>query len=206
MDNYTIFDFFYELLFVNPAALLGAILITVLICVLKLSWSRKIAVLIPSLLLFYYLAISLDAIFGIATIGEFRRLISLGEGLIHPQMEWLPLADGFSAGFIANIFVFIPIGFLIPFMSRNFEKMVKTVLLGSSLSLAIEISQIFTLYRATDINDLLTNTFGTLLGWCCFKMATKLFYRQSPNALEPQTRYLPIIVVAIAFLNVFFLF
>lgn len=52
--------------------------------------------------------------------------------------------------------------------------MKKTVLFGLWFSLAIEISQMFTLYRATDSSDLIANVLGTALGWFCFKTAARL--------------------------------
>ncbi|MGX6966565.1 VanZ family protein [Vagococcus teuberi] len=39
-----------------------------------------------------------------------------------------------------------------------------TFLVGLSFSLLIEIGQIFTMYRQTDVNDLLMNTLGVMIG------------------------------------------
>jgi Na+-driven multidrug efflux pump len=47
------------------------------------------------------------------------------------------------------------------------------VLFGFFTSLLIESLQIFT-YRATDINDLITNAFGTFLGWILARITLKL--------------------------------
>jgi glycopeptide antibiotics resistance protein len=65
---------------------------------------------------------------------------------------------------VLNIILFIPLGFLLPLIWHNFRSAKNTILFGFGLSLVIEISQIFT-YRATDIDDLITNTAGTLLGY-----------------------------------------
>lgn len=65
---------------------------------------------------------------------------------------------------VLNIILFIPLGFLLPLIWDNFRSAKNTILFGFGLSLVIEISQIFT-YRATDIDDLITNTVGTLLGY-----------------------------------------
>lgn len=65
---------------------------------------------------------------------------------------------------VLNIILFIPLGFLLPLIWNNFRSAKSTVLFGFGLSLVIEISQIFT-YRTTDIDDLITNTVGTLLGY-----------------------------------------
>lgn len=65
---------------------------------------------------------------------------------------------------ILNILLFVPLGILLPILWHKFRAQKRTVLFGFGMSLAIEILQIFT-FRVTDINDLLTNTCGTLLGF-----------------------------------------
>lgn len=65
---------------------------------------------------------------------------------------------------VLNVLLFVPFGFLLPVLWTRFRGFKSTVLFGLCVSAAIELLQIFT-FRATDINDLITNTFGTLLGW-----------------------------------------
>lgn len=63
-----------------------------------------------------------------------------------------------------NVLLFIPLGLLLPVFWTAFRARKKTVLFGFVMSCAIELLQIFT-FRATDVNDLITNTFGTFLGY-----------------------------------------
>ena len=65
---------------------------------------------------------------------------------------------------LLNVALFIPMGFFLPVFWERFSRLPHAVLFGFFTSLLIESLQIFTL-RATDINDLITNTAGTLLGW-----------------------------------------
>ena len=65
---------------------------------------------------------------------------------------------------IQNILLFVPLGIFLPLFGDGLRRMKNTVLFGFGMSLVIEAAQIFT-YRATDINDLVTNTLGTLLGF-----------------------------------------
>lgn len=65
---------------------------------------------------------------------------------------------------ILNILLFVPLGVMLPVLWVKYRKAKNTVLFGFGMSLAIEMLQMFT-YRATDINDLITNTLGALLGW-----------------------------------------
>ena len=51
------------------------------------------------------------------------------------------------------------------------------VLLGLSLSLFIELSQLF-LPRWTDIDDIILNTFGTFIGYPLYKYCVKIYNRE----------------------------
>lgn len=65
---------------------------------------------------------------------------------------------------VQNILLFMPLGIFLPLFGDGFRKLKNTVLFGFGMSLVIEAAQIFT-YRATDVNDLITNTVGTVLGF-----------------------------------------
>lgn len=65
---------------------------------------------------------------------------------------------------LLNVFLFVPLGFFLPLLWNGYRMPGKTILFGFAMSAAIELLQIFTL-RATDVNDVITNTFGTCLGF-----------------------------------------
>ena len=71
-----------------------------------------------------------------------------------------------------NILLFVPLGIFAPCLWRDFRSMMKTVRLGVLTSLVIEISQIFTI-RATDINDVITNAAGTMVGYLTGRLIIK---------------------------------
>ncbi|MGC6770182.1 VanZ family protein [Enterococcus sp. LJL128] len=206
----TFFDALMDLFIVNPICLIGVIILAgLLIWSLKGEQvSTKISVSLASLLLLYYLFISLVNVFGIATLRDFSRLGDLGESVFNPNIELIPFTDGFSLSFLLNIVAFMPIGFLLPFISPAFKNIKKVILSGLLLSLTIEISQLFTLYRATDINDLLTNTLGVLLGYCCYLLIAKLFLKNKKDLSSTNKRLqlLPPVVLLIGFLTIFLLF
>ena len=122
---------------------------------------------------YYYLAVILSHIVGVPTLKEFIRLSALGEPLFYPNVNLIPFAEGLSLEFLLNIFCFIPLGFFCPMISKTYVKVKNTLLVGFCFSLAIEIIQLFTLYRVTDINDIIANTFGTAVGCFCFKLIMK---------------------------------
>lgn len=73
-----------------------------------------------------------------------------------------------------NILLFIPLGIFVPCLWPEYRSMMKTVGLGLMTSLGIEILQIFT-FRATDINDVITNVAGTMIGYLIGKLIINRF-------------------------------
>ena len=74
---------------------------------------------------------------------------------------------------LGNILMFAPLGFLIPLLFPNYRSFKKTVLVGFLTSLLIECTQLF-LIRGTDIDDLLLNTLGAMLGYLVYIVFKKL--------------------------------
>ena len=58
-------------------------------------------------------------------------------------------------------------GFLLSYIWKKYEVLWKTALFGITFSLIIELCQLFN-GRITDIDDLLMNTLGALIGWLIF--------------------------------------
>lgn len=76
---------------------------------------------------------------------------------IFPEM----LADGRNS--VLNVFLFLPLGVFLRLLSDRYAAWGRTLLFALGVSLAIEMMQLFT-FRTTDINDLLTNISGAVLG------------------------------------------
>ncbi len=90
---------------------------------------------------------------------------------LEPNLQFVPFAYMFSdyMNSLLNVALFMPLGFFLPVFWKGFQKLGNTTVFGLGTSLVIEILQIFT-FRATDVNDLITNTLGTLLGWCLARL------------------------------------
>ena len=65
---------------------------------------------------------------------------------------------------VLNVVLFIPLGIILPLLWEDFRSIKKSLLMGLGMTLTIEVLQIFT-FRTTDINDLITNVTGTLIGY-----------------------------------------
>lgn len=90
-----------------------------------------------------------------------------------PSINLLPFRDylfafgDYEFQIINNVLLFIPMGFFIPYFKKT--GFVKSVLIGMSISILIELSQPWvTLYRVMDVTDVITNTLGALIGVCIY--------------------------------------
>lgn len=114
---------------------------------------------------------------------------------------WLYLC----ANIAGNILMFGPLGFFLPLLWKCFRKLSKTVLFGFLVSLAIECSQLF-LARGTDIDDLILNTSGVMLGYLVFAIFHKLLpmltgkFSLQDNVQNSAWSILPFVCVIIPFL------
>ena len=127
--------------------------------------------------LFYgYLAVQEAA--GIGTIWD---LIAYGK--LDNSINLIPISSEGAMTYILNIIMFMPFGFLLPLIWKNFRNANKVVLMGFLMSLAIEICQLFNI-RTTDIDDLLMNTLGTLVGYCCWKVFSLIFRNAGTKCVE----------------------
>ena len=68
---------------------------------------------------------------------------------------------------LLNILLFVPFGFFAPLLWKRFQNIFRTFFLGFFFSLFIEVSQLFC-HRVSDIDDLIMNTIGTLIGFVLF--------------------------------------
>ena len=99
-------------------------------------------------------------IFDIATAWPFRvNLIPFVNLLEYDSKRDLLL------NLIGNVTMFIPTGIMTPLIYRKLDSFKKTMLTGIGISLAIEIIQLPFAVRASDVDDLILNTIGCLLGY-----------------------------------------
>ena len=105
---------------------------------------------------------------------------------------------------LLNILLFIPLGIALPAMWNKYKTQKNTLCFGFGMSLAIELAQILT-YRATDINDLITNTLGSLIGFLFTKVLLHIFPAAKHFANHTQDKELTA-VLSIVILVMFFIY
>ena len=145
--------------------------------------------------LYFLFSVYLCATFSVAGLPDIRYI------RFNPHVNLEPFAYMFSdwPNSLLNVILFLPLGFFLSVLWKKEFPLWKTMLLGFATSFLIELLQIFT-YRATDINDLITNTSGTLVGWGLSKLCPVLF-RGLPKGPVKDVFY----VYAVSFLVMFFL-
>lgn len=70
---------------------------------------------------------------------------------------------------VGNIIAFIPLGFFVPLLFDKFNNYKKIFKVGFLASLTIEITQLFVGWNVCDIDDIIYNTLGAIVGLLCFK-------------------------------------
>lgn len=108
----------------------------------------------------YYVYLVLETT-GIGTIWE----IGLHPGMkLQEEINLIPFRDGISLSMILNVVMFMPLGFLLPLLWKEYQSLVRTAIIGFCFSCGIEFCQLFN-RRVSDVDDLLMNTLGAILGW-----------------------------------------
>ncbi len=138
--------------------------------------------------------IYLSAMFSVVGLPDIRYI------RFSPHFNFRPFLYMFSdlGNSLLNVLLFVPLGFFLPLFWEKFHRPHVTVLHGFFISLLIEILQIFT-FRASDVNDLMTNTLGTLIGWCIAKVFLHFFHFYIPGIRRKEVYLVCIASFAVMF-------
>lgn len=140
----------------------------------RLGWSRRRA------LSYFALALYLSLVFSLVGLPDIRYI------RFEPNINLRPFRYFFSDwSTLPNVLLFVPLGVFLTTLWGRFRSGWRACLFGFWVSMTIEVLQIFT-FRATDVNDLITNTLGTALGWALgrFLLAIVPGFTPSRNTRE----------------------
>ena len=87
-----------------------------------------------------------------------------------------PFWNGF-ANLVGNILVFIPYGFLLPVAYPTCGKWWRVFYCAVGFVAGIELFQLFSAYGAFDVDDILLNVAGTMVGYVIFAVLRKIKIR-----------------------------
>ena len=78
----------------------------------------------------------------------------------------------FRFNVIGNILVFMPLGVFLPKLFQRCRKLSAVTLLSLEVSLVIEVTQLATRIGSFDVDDLLLNTMGGILGYLIYRIVS----------------------------------
>lgn len=143
----------------------------------KISWKRELQ------LIFVYVCIVVVARFTFFPFskvnGKIQPLIFDVAKVFPPRINLIPLVNLFDyeirrealINFIGNTAMFIPLGIVWPSVFRKLNTHIKAIGSGIATSLIIEILQLPFFDRVTDIDDLILNSLGFIIGYGIFLLA-----------------------------------
>ncbi len=85
--------------------------------------------------------------------------------------------EGFVVNIFGNVLAFVPYGFLLPMLNRTCRRFYAIAILSVVTSLIIETSQLLLMVGVFDVDDILMNSMGGILGFFVFKIVYS-FYRK----------------------------
>ncbi|MFD0050935.1 VanZ family protein [Actinomycetes bacterium NPDC127524] len=89
-----------------------------------------------------------------------------------------------------NVLMFVPLGILAPMLWQKFRRLKSILLLGVLMSIGIEFLQFFELLvssemgRTVDIDDVICNTAGAILGYVLYRLITAVANKYRIKSLQ----------------------
>lgn len=71
---------------------------------------------------------------------------------------------------LANIILFVPYGFLLPFTYKKFNNFIKCISVIFISVLIIELFQLITILGSFDVDDIILNLMGSIVGFIIYKL------------------------------------
>ncbi len=146
----------------------------------KINWKREALLL----LMFVNLAVIIRFVFFPRALveGHIQPLVFDPETAWPFRINMVPFVHLFQYGntrdiiwnVVGNTAMFIPSGIVLPVVYKKLDNFGKVVAAGAFISLCIEILQLPFASRATDIDDLIMNTLGVVIGYGIYSAARKV--------------------------------
>ncbi|MCD8105940.1 MAG: VanZ family protein [Lachnospiraceae bacterium] len=124
--------------------------------------------------LVYFLFLSED--FGHGGTGEYSyNIIPFREILRYIRYREVLGTRAVLMNLVGNVLGFLPFGALVPLMARGARRAWRTMLLSFEVSALVELSQLIFQVGCFDVDDMILNTLGGLLGYLLFRLTSSLY-------------------------------
>ncbi|MCI9076392.1 MAG: VanZ family protein [Dorea sp.] len=130
----------------------------------------------------YIMMLYIRLVFSVAGIGSIWDIFAKGGAatLREAHISLIPFQSAGLFTYCMNIIMFMPLGFLLPYIWKNYRNPLKTALTGLLLSALIEAAQLPT-SRLADIDDLMMNTLGAVLGYMVWRAVGRHFFNRKED-------------------------
>ena len=88
---------------------------------------------------------------------------------IHMYIDYSYMLNSFE-NLAGNVVVFIPFGMLMPSIWERFRNFADILLAGMLFSLSIEVFQLYSAFGAFDVDDILLNCAGVIIGYLMYML------------------------------------
>lgn len=85
--------------------------------------------------------------------------------------------EGFVVNIFGNVIAFMPYGFLLPLLNRAYRRFFIIAILSIVFSLVVETAQLLLRVGVFDVDDILLNSLGGVLGYIIFLVIHSLYKR-----------------------------
>jgi glycopeptide antibiotics resistance protein len=85
--------------------------------------------------------------------------------------------ESFVVNILGNILAFAPFGFLLPLLNKRYRKFFFVAFLGLLFSVSVEAVQLLLKVGIFDVDDILMNTIGGIMGYVSYKIYSSLLRR-----------------------------
>lgn len=120
----------------------------------------------------------------LSLLDQFKHILDHPDRILRRQGNYIPfkeilngidnlsLSDPFSSmNLVGNVLAFIPFGIFVPMLlSRKVNLFTRVFLLSLALSLCFEVTQLVLYIGTFDVDDLILNTFGGVIGYIIYKL------------------------------------
>lgn len=182
----------FELYYVQMLIMISALWITVRAIV----WAkeRKVSLKREALLLLVYICLVVMARF---TFFPFSKVDGKIQPLVFDRGNWFPFRVNLIPivylmdyperkeallNLIGNTAMFLPLGLVWPVVFKKLNNHWKVIAAGAGFSLIIELLQLPFYDRVSDIDDLILNTSGFILGYLIFLLVRRLSRHKKASA------------------------
>ena len=103
-----------------------------------------------------------------ATITEYYRRLSaetINRGVVYRNL-------------IGNVVLFIPLGLIFPYFAEKCRKLLPCLMYSAATMATVEVLQLLTRQGSFDVDDIILNTFGALIGFCIFSIFGKVLIKE----------------------------